>query len=149
MTIRWHCLPFEALPPLILYDLLRLRCEVFVVEQKCAYQDVDRRDLDALHLLGHNDDGELVAFARLFDAGKCYAQVSIGRVLVAPAYRRYSLGRELMNQALAHCTALFGSQPVAIGAQLYLERFYASFGFEQVGEAYEEDGIAHIHMLRT
>ena len=74
---------------------------------------------------------------------------SIGRVLVAPAYRRYALGRELMNQALAHCTALFGSQPIKIGAQRYLERFYASFGFRQVGAAYEEDGIAHVHMVRA
>ncbi|GAB3582313.1 GNAT family N-acetyltransferase [Hymenobacter daeguensis] len=148
MTIRWHCIPFESFPPLILYDVLRLRSEVFVVEQNCVYQDIDRQDPDAFHLLGYNEAGELAAYARLFDAGKCYAEASIGRVIVAPAFRQYGLGRELMRQALAHSEALFGPQANKIGAQQHLEAFYNEFGYEQCGPMYVEDGIPHIPMRR-
>ena len=149
MTIRWHCLPFESFPPLILYDVLRLRTEVFVVEQNCAFQDIDRQDLDAYHLLGYNEGGELVAYARLFAAGKSHAEASIGRVIVAQPFRQYGLGRELMRQALAHSDALFGPQPNKIGAQQHLEQFYNSFGYAQCGPMYLEDGIPHIPMLRA
>ena len=149
MTIRWHCLPFESFPPLILYDVLRLRSEVFVVEQNCAFQDIDRQDLDAHHLLGYNEGGELVAYARLFAAGKSHAEASIGRVIVAQPFRQYGLGRELMRQALAHSDALFGPQPNKIGAQQHLEQFYNSFGYAQCGPMYLEDGIPHIPMLRA
>lgn len=148
MTIRWHCIPFESFPSLILYDVLRLRSEVFVVEQNCAFQDIDRQDLEAHHLLGYTEAGELVAYARLFDAGKSYPEASIGRVIVAQPFRRYSLGRELMRQALAHSDALFGPQANKIGAQQHLERFYNEFGYEQCGPMYVEDGIPHIPMLR-
>ena len=136
MTIRWHCLPFESFPPLILYDVLRLRSEVFVVEQNCAFQDIDRQDLDAYHLLGYNEGGELVAYARLFAAGKSHAEASIGRVIVAQPFRQYGLGRELMRHALAHSDALFGPQPNKIGAQQHLEQFYNSFGYAQCGPMY-------------
>ena len=149
MTIRWTLLPFEALPLLILYDVLRLRSEVFVVEQNCPYQDIDRRDVDALHLLGYSEQGELAAYARLFDAGKCYAQASIGRVIVAPPFRQLSLGKLLMRQAISHCHAAFGPQPVMIGAQRYLDKFYTELGFVSIGEPYDEDGIPHQHMLRA
>ena len=149
MTIRWHCLPFEALANLTLYDLLRLRSEVFVVEQNCPFQDIDGLDDRAYHLLGYTEAGELAAYARLFDAGISYEQVAIGRVAVALAHRRHGLGRELMQQAVAQCEVLFGAQPIKIGAQLYLERFYQGFGFVQCGEGYLEDGIPHIPMLRA
>ena len=149
MTIRWHCLPFEALANLTLYDLLRLRSEVFVVEQNCPFQDIDGLDDRAYHLLGYTEAGELAAYARLFDAGISYEQVAIGRVAVALAHRRHGLGRELMQQAVAQCEVLFGAQPIKIGAQLYLERFYQGLGFVQCGEGYLEDGIPHIPMLRA
>lgn len=148
MTIRWNLIPFEKLPLLILYDVLRLRAEVFIVEQNCPYQDIDRRDVDALHLLGYNEEGELAAYARLFDAGVCYEQASIGRVIVAPAFRRFGLGKLLMRQAIGHCHAAFGAQPIMIGAQRYLDRFYTELGFVTIGEPYDEDGIPHQHMLR-
>ena len=148
MTIRWNLIPFEKLPLLILYDVLRLRAEVFIVEQNCPYQDIDRRDVDALHLLGYNEEGELAAYARLFDAGVCYEQASIGRVIVAPAFRRFGLGKLLMRQAIGHCHATFGAQPIMIGAQRYLDRFYTELGFVTIGEPYDEDGIPHQHMLR-
>lgn len=148
MTIRWHCLPFESLPSLILYDLLRLRSEVFVVEQNCVFQDIDRQDMDAHHLLGYNEAGTLAAYARLFDAGKCYEEASIGRVIVAQPFRKYGLGRELMRQALSWSDSLFGARTNRIGAQQHLERFYNGFGYEQCGSMYVEDGIPHIPMRR-
>ncbi|RZL09256.1 MAG: GNAT family N-acetyltransferase, partial [Hymenobacter sp.] len=86
--------------------------------------------------------------ARLFDAGISYAQASIGRVVTSPRYRRFGLGRQLLQQAIAQCDTLFGAQPIKIGAQLYLQAFYESFGFVQQGEGYLEDGIPHIYMLR-
>lgn len=148
MTIRWHCLPFESLPSLILYDLLRLRSEVFVVEQNCVFQDIDRQDMDAHHLLGYNEAGTLAAYARLFDAGKCYEEASIGRVIVAQPFRKYGLGRELMRQALFWSDSLFGARANKIGAQQHLEQFYNGFGYEQCGPMYVEDGIPHIPMRR-
>lgn len=148
MTLHWTTKPFDALTLAELYALLQLRSEVFVVEQACAFQDIDGHDPAALHLLGHTAAGELAAYARLFDAGRSYAQVSIGRVVTSPRYRRQGLGRQLLLQALTQCEAQFGSQPIKIGAQLYLRAFYESFGFAQQGEGYLEDGIPHIYMLR-
>jgi len=148
MTLRWITKPFHDLALTELYALLQLRSEVFVVEQTCAFQDIDGHDEPAYHLLGLADNGNLAAYARLFDAGQSYEQASIGRVVVSPKYRRYGLGRELMRQAIGQCDALFGPQPIKIGAQYYLREFYQSFGFEQQDDIYLEDDIEHIHMLR-
>ena len=148
MTLTWTLKPFDALTLTELYDLLRLRVEVFVVEQNCPFQDIDGTDDLAYHLLGHTETGELAAYARLFDAGISYEQVAIGRVAVARAHRRHGLGQALMRHAVAQCAVLFGPQPIKIGAQLYLEKFYQGFGFVQCGEGYLEDGIPHIPMLR-
>ena len=148
MTLHWTTKPFAALTTADLYTLLQLRSEVFVVEQACAFQDLDGHDQAAYHLLGYTEAGELAAYARLFAAGRSYAQVSIGRVVTAPRHRRAGLGRQLLSQAIAQCDELFGAQPIKIGAQLYLKAFYESFGFVQQGEGYLEDGIPHIYMLR-
>ena len=149
MTLSWTLKPFDELTLTELYELLRLRVEVFVVEQNCPFQDIDGLDDQAYHLLGYTEAGELAAYARLFDAGISYEQVAIGRVAVALAHRRHGLGQELMQQAVAQCEVLFGEQPIKIGAQLYLRQFYQGFGFEQCGEGYLEDGIPHIPMLRS
>ena len=148
MTLTWLTKPFDALTVPELYALLQLRSEVFVVEQTCPFQDIDGQDQAAYHLLGYVDTGELAAYARLFGAGISYAQASIGRVVTSPRHRRFGLGRQLLQQAIAQCDTLFGVQPIKIGAQLYLQAFYESFGFVQQGEGYLEDGIPHIYMLR-
>ena len=148
MTLHWTTKPFAALTTTDLYTLLHLRSEVFVVEQACAFQDLDGYDQAAYHLLGYTEAGELAAYARLFAAGRSYAQVSIGRVVTAPRHRRAGLGRQLLRQAIGGCAELFGQQPIKIGAQLYLKAFYEGFGFVQQGEGYLEDGIPHIYMLR-
>ncbi|WP_133272116.1 GNAT family N-acetyltransferase [Hymenobacter radiodurans] len=149
MTLSWTSKQFNDLSLAELYELLQLRSEVFVVEQACAFQDIDGQDMAAYHLLGHTSDGKLAAYARLFDAGIAYEEVSIGRVIVAPAFRRFGLGQELMRQAIAHCEQHFAPQPIKIGAQQYLEKFYGGFGFVQCGEMYLEDGIPHIPMRRS
>ena len=148
MTLHWTTKPYQNLALSELYALLQLRSQVFVVEQTCAFQDIDGQDQAAYHLLGHTESGELAAYARLFDAGKCYEQVSIGRVVVSPDFRRYGLGRQLMKEAIAQCEALFKPQSIKIGAQFYLREFYQSFGFVQQGDIYLEDDIEHIYMLR-
>ncbi|UOQ71824.1 GNAT family N-acetyltransferase [Hymenobacter cellulosilyticus] len=149
MTLTWTSKKFTDLTLPELYAVLQLRTEVFIVEQNCPFQDIDGQDQVAYHLLGHTPEGQLAAYARLFDAGQCYEQVCIGRVVVSPAWRRYGLGQELMRQAIAHCEQLFGTQPIKIGAQQYLTTFYQGFGFEQRGEMYLEDNIPHIYMERA
>ena len=149
MTLSWNCKEFNDLSLTELYELLQLRSEVFVVEQTCAFQDIDGQDMAAYHLLGHTPEGKLAAYARLFDAGIAYEEVSIGRVIVAPEFRRFGLGQELMRQAIVHCEQYFAPQPIKIGAQQYLEKFYSGFGFVQCGEMYLEDGIPHIPMRRS
>ncbi|AMR29232.1 GNAT family acetyltransferase [Hymenobacter psoromatis] len=148
MTLHWTTKPFEALTLAELYALLRLRSAVFVVEQNCPFQDMDGHDQAAYHLLGHTAAGELAAYARLLPAGRSYPQVSIGRVVTAPRYRRAGLGRELLRRAIGECAARFGEQPIKIGAQQYLRAFYESFGFVAAGAGYLEDGIPHVHMVR-
>jgi ElaA protein len=148
MTLTWTTKPFADLTLAELYSLLQLRSEVFVVEQQCAFQDIDGQDQAAHHLLGYTESGELAAYARLFAAGLSYPEVSIGRVVASPRLRRHGFGRALMQRAIEECAALFGPQPIRIGAQQYLQRFYESFGFRQQGEGYLEDGIPHIYMLR-
>lgn len=148
MTLTWTLKPFADLTLAELYALLQLRSEVFVVEQQCAFQDIDGQDQAAYHLLGFSPEGELAAYARLFGPGLSYAEVSIGRVVASPRLRRFGLGRQLMRQALGECERLFGPQPIKIGAQLYLKAFYESFGFRQLGDGYLEDGIPHIYMRR-
>ena len=147
MTIDWHCVPFAKLTPLELHDLLQLRAAVFVVEQKCAFQDVDGADPECWHLLGRRT-GELVAYCRLVPPGVKYAEPSIGRVVSTPAARGTGCGRELMREAMARADTLWPGKPIRIGAQRYLERFYGDYGFVKASEPYDEDGILHIEMVK-
>lgn len=147
MQIQWLLKKFNELTPDQLYAILRLRNEVFVVEQNCVFQDADDKDQASWHLMGF-DGGRLVAYTRLVPAGEAYQQPSIGRVVTSPSVRREGAGRELMKQSIEAVYQLYGKQDIKIGAQLYLKNFYESFGFHQVGEPYLEDGIPHIYMIR-
>ncbi len=147
LGLRWRCLSFDALPPRSLYAVLRLRTEVFVIEQNCVFQDMDGADPDCHHLLGERD-GDLLAYARLVPAGLKYAEASIGRVVSDPATRGTGTGHALMREAVAQLQALWGLRPIRIGAQAHLQRFYRQHGFEPAGPIYVEDGIDHIEMLR-
>lgn len=145
--LQWTCKKFEELAPHELYAALRLRSEVFVVEQKCVFLDMDDKDQGSWHLMGSNDAGELVAYTRLVPPGLIYPIASIGRVVTAPAARRTGAGRALMQASISQVYALFGKGDIKIGAQYYLKDFYGSFGFEQISGIYLEDGIEHIYML--
>lgn len=147
MPLTKVCEPFAKLTPFQLYDLLRLRSEVFVVEQQCIFLDMDNKDQDCHHLLLYKNN-QLAAGARLLPPGLYYTQMSIGRIITSPAARGTGLGKELVLAAIAACYELFGTGPIKIGAQLYAKGFYELFGFEQAGEVYDEDGIDHIHMIK-
>lgn len=145
-SVRWICTRFEDLSPAVLYEILKLRSEVFVVEQHCVFQDMDDKDQAAWHLTGWYED-RLVAYTRLLPPGLTYEEASIGRVVSSPSIRRMGFGRELMEVSIQQLWNLFGKQNIRIGAQLYLEAFYGSFGFVPQGEVYLEDDIPHIKML--
>jgi len=132
-----------------LYDVLALRSAVFVVEQECAYQDIDGLDLAAGtgHVVGRIDD-EIAAYARILAPDAEHPTPRIGRVIVSGSVRGRQLGRELMGRALASCATRWPGEAVELGAQAHLTAFYASLGFESVGEPYDEDGILHQWMRR-
>lgn len=148
MEIEWKIKPFEALTTIELYRIIQLRIKVFVVEQNCPYQDVDDKDLGALHLMGYRN-GELVAYARLLAPGVSYATPSIGRVVNDSSVRNLGIGRELMHEAIRRIEIFYGSIEITISAQMYLVEFYRSLGFEPQGESYLEDDIPHIQMYRN
>lgn len=148
--VHWHARPFRELSLDELYALLRLRAEVFVVEQQCAYLDPDGKDAhpDTLHLLGIDDDGTLVAYLRILPPGLNYPQVSVGRVLTAPSHRGRGLGDPMLREALAVIARRWPGADIQIGAQSHLQHFYRRHGFDVSSDPYVEDGIPHVDMLR-
>ncbi|MBA8877460.1 GNAT family N-acetyltransferase [Phyllobacterium myrsinacearum] len=138
----------DEFSPRDLYAMLRMRVDVFVVEQKCPYPELDGKDIDALHLrllIGE----ELIASARLRQPhGAADTAARIGRVVVSPAHRGKRLGEKLMAEAIAECERRFPDRPIALSAQSHLQRFYESFGFLPVSGEYLEDDIPHVDMQR-
>ncbi len=146
--MKFECLPFEQLSVFQLYELMALRQAVFVVEQNCAYQDCDGKDVKGWHLMVYDESNQLIAYARLLPKGTSYPDYpSIGRIVSAASARGTGAGRWLVQQAIEQMRALYGNHPIKIGAQLYLLKFYQSFGFQEVGSEYLEDGIPHIEMI--
>jgi ElaA protein len=149
--MNWECLPFGDLGNQQLYALLAARQQVFVLEQQCLYPDLDGLDQEAHHLLGWSTSGpdaQLLAYLRILAPGVKFAEASLGRVLTTPAGRGTGAGRELLARGIAEAEVLYPGAHLRIGAQHYLEKFYASYGFVTVSVPYDEDGIAHIDMLR-
>lgn len=147
MNLKHILKTFHELSVDELYDLLRLRSEVFVVEQNCVFLDLDDKDQKCFHLLLYQEN-ELVAYTRIVPAGLSYEEVAIGRVVSSPAFRGKGLGRKVMELTLEACYQLFGSCDIRLGAQTYALGFYESLGFKSDGEIYDEDGIEHIEMVR-
>ena len=144
--IAWQCKKFSELSVEELYKILQIRNEVFVVEQNCAYQDCDGKDVNSWHITGRDED-KLIAYSRILPPGLPYRDAaSIGRVLTSQLARGQETGKQLMTYSLKNLYRLFGLVKVSIGAQLYLKRFYESFHFMQCGSVYLEDGIEHIPM---
>ncbi len=146
-NIEWQIKRFNALSLQELYSLLGLRSHVFIVEQNCVYQDIDNKDEKALHLLG-KFEGQIVAYARLFNEGNYFENASIGRVVIHPEYRDKKWGHQLMQRAIAGIESYFNTKQITISAQLYLKKFYETHDFVQTSEMYLEDDIPHIEMKR-
>ncbi|MDZ3994074.1 GNAT family N-acetyltransferase [Pseudomonas sp. Teo4] len=150
MSINWICKHHTDLSKDQLYAILQLRTEVFVVEQRCAYQEVDGQDLtgDTLHVMGWQDD-KLVAYLRLLDPQAQGGNVVIGRVVTSPAARSERLGHPLLLKGLEAAEHCWPGMPVYLSAQAHLQGYYARHGFEVAGEEYVEDGIPHIGMRKA
>ncbi len=149
ITIDWQIMPFSELSNYQLYDLLKARSDVFVVEQTCIYSDMDDIDtLDStLHLVGYSD-GKFVGTCRLLAPGVAYENYSaIGRVLISEAFRGQQLAAPMMQAAIDRTVTEWPSHQCKISAQQHLERFYQSLGFKTVTDMYLEDDIPHIGML--
>ncbi len=150
LALRWQWSRLAGLSSAELYAALAARQQVFAVEQHCAFQDADGHDAFAWHLLGWTDEhgrSPLAAYLRVIDAGRKYAEPSIGRVLTVPPYRGMGLGRVVMTEGLSRTRAVWPGLAIRIAAQQRLEAFYASLAFRTVSAPYDEDGIAHIDML--
>lgn len=139
---------FDQLTSNELYSLLKLRSEVFVVEQDCVYQDLDGKDEKALHVLGL-EEGKLVAYARCFQPGDYFEEAAIGRVLVRENYRKLGYGHEITKVSIKAIKTKYKADKIKISAQTYLVIFYESHGFKTTGDRYLEDGIPHIAMVRA
>ena len=156
-VLVWKRVAFAALTPHQLYEVLQLRTDVFVMEQNCAFQDMDGFDHLAVHLLGtavrgavvEGQGAPLIAYARLFPAGIKFAEASIGRVITRDIVRGTGLGHVLIREAIDSVAALWGVQPIRIGAQSRLTAYYRQHGFVEVGASYLEDNIDHQDMLLT
>lgn len=144
--MTWICKKFNALDADELYAILKLRSEVFVVEQNCIFPDMDNKDQVCHHLMSWKDD-ELVAYCRIVPAGISYVESSIGRIVISRSARGGGMGRSLVQKGIEMLYLLHGKRVIRIGAQYYLKKFYESFGFQQTGALYLEDGIEHIEMV--
>jgi ElaA protein len=142
---KWYS--FSELSPNQLYAALKLRSEIFVVDQHCVFLDPDGKDPFALHLFGMEKEA-LVAYIRLFPPTEMEHYLVFGRIVTAHSARGKGYGKKLMQTLLAHCAAHFPDINIHCSAQFYLKKFYEGFGFKAYGEAYEEDGILHIDMQR-
>ncbi len=137
---------FEQLSTQELFKILKLRTKIFVVEQNCAYQEVDDADLKSVHVFGKLKDG-IIACARIVPPEAIYKEPSIGRVAVSKDFRNQNLGREIFQKSLEKAKEMYPNQTLKIQAQTYLEKWYKSSGFETVSEPYPDFGIMHVDML--
>lgn len=137
---------FRELTTNELYDILRVRSEVFVVEQTCVYLDCDGKDKSAYHVFAY-EDGEVAAYTRILNRGVSYDEVSIGRVLVNEKHRGKKYGYEIMKKTMEFISENMKESEIRISAQKYLLNFYISLGFEAVSEVYLEDDIEHLEMF--
>ncbi|MCK8059715.1 MULTISPECIES: GNAT family N-acetyltransferase [unclassified Fusibacter] len=138
---------FNQLTTKELYDILKLRQDVFILEQACLYPDIDGKDQASYHVLGYMQK-DLVAYARILPPGLSYPETSIGRVVTAASQRGKGLGLGLMTACIDYIDSELKESSIRISAQAYLMEFYQSLGFKQVSQEYLEDDIPHMEMLR-
>lgn len=148
LPLHWTWQRFDALGGAQVYEMLALRCRVFILEQG-PYLDPDGVDLHSWHLFGRDGHGELRAYLRGVDPGLKYDEPSIGRVVLDAALRGSGAGHDLVGEGVARCVAAWPGQGIRISAQAHLQRFYGRHGFVPVGEPCGEDGIPHVEMWRA
>ena len=149
--IIWHEKLFTDLTTESLYQFLRLRAEVFVIEQDCIYQDIDNNDSDATHIYAtttSKPDASVIAYARILKPNHKYPNASIGRIVTSSSFRGTGLGKLLVERSVKLCKKLYPNHGITISAQKHLEEFYTNFDFHSDSEVYLEDGIPHIRMTR-
>ena len=137
---------FSELDTEDLYQILRLRSDVFVVEQDCVYQDIDNKDQNAIHLY-YKENDQIVAYTRIFKAGDYYENPCIGRVVVSKKNRGNDLGKKIMIDSMEYIKQNIKAEKIELSAQKYLDKFYKDLGFYKIGEDYLEDGIPHQRMV--
>lgn len=148
--MQWHLKPWTDLTRDELYRILGARAEVFVVEQKCAYLDVDGNDPLALHVWIEDDEQTVLGYLRIFAPAVKYAdEACLGRILTTAPARKRGLGRALVHRGIQVVDERFPGAPIRIGAQVYLAHFYEELGFVKASASYLEDGIPHVEMLRA
>ena len=147
MPLTWTWFRFNDFDVATFYAYLKLRQDVFVVEQNCIYADLDDLDQAAWHLVGRDASGAVLAGLRLVAPGLKFAEPSLGRVVVATAARKGGTGHALVAEGLAQSARIFAAVGNRIGAQAHLQRFYSRLGFVTVSDEYDEDGIQHVDML--
>lgn len=145
--MQWYIKDFNGLTKTELYDIIKLRVDIFVVEQNCPYPELDNKDQLAYHCFCKDATGSVIAYCRIFKPGDYFTEAAIGRVVVSRAYRNQKLGYKLMEKALAFIKNNWQNVSVKLGGQTYLEKFYGNLGFVKVGKPYIEDGIPHVYMI--
>ncbi|MBI3713370.1 MAG: GNAT family N-acetyltransferase [Burkholderiales bacterium] len=146
-NIHWQIARFDQLTLDQLYAILQARSTVFVLEQNCVYLDIDGKDQHCVHLAAWNTHNELLAYLRVVPPGISFTEASLGRVITTTQARGTGIGKQLLQRGIAVCRETYPQQPIRIGAQHYLEKFYQSFGFVTDSEIYLEDGIPHVEMI--
>ena len=149
MSTRWRWFGFADMPAELLLEVMQTRQDVFILEQRCLYPDIDGLDSIAHHLLGRNSSSLICAYCRVFAPGDYYSEPAIGRVLVTKAARGKGMARALMEEAHRYCQEQFATPAVRLNAQAQLQDFYESLGYIPVYGPYDEDGISHVEMLRA
>lgn len=148
--IEWEIKNFHQLSIGQLFDILQVRVDVFVVEQRCAYRELEDwdRHRETRHLSGRNEVGQLVAYTRILPPGLCYPEVNLGRVVVRADSRKQGIGHQLLQVALQEVSRCWPRTSLRISAQEYLRGLYEQYGFVRISEVYLEDGIPHVEMLK-
>ena len=135
---------FDELDIHDLYEIMKLRCDVFIVEQECHYEDIDGRDINAIHVY-LKDNNEIVGYLRILDKGVLFKEVSIGRVIAKR--RKVGIGSELLKAGLIAAKKYYNADKIKIEAQVYAKSFYERVGFKVCGAEFLEDGIPHVPMV--
>lgn len=150
VNVTWKIHTFQELTVEELFEVLRLRVDVFVVEQQCAYRELEDWDRhpETVHLSGRNEGGQLIAYARILSPGVRFPEINLGRFVVRADSRKQGIGHHLLRAALQEISRCWPQTSIRISAQDYLQAFYAQYAFIRVSDVYLEDGIPHVDMLK-